>query len=106
MSNEVIEFQADDIAQLFHTLDPYPFRDWDLDREAEEYIVGWARELPRLQPIALRVHHPDTTVQAKAALELKVASVDIVLVLRRRSNGSSTNSSELADAPLLSVLQF
>jgi hypothetical protein len=61
------------IAQLFHTLDPFPFRERDLDREAEEYIVGWARELSGRQAIRIRVHHPNTDVQAKEALELREA---------------------------------
>lgn len=72
-SEEVIELGVNDIAQLFHTLDPFPFRERDLDREAEEYIVGWARELAGRQAIRIRVHHPDTDAQAKAALELREA---------------------------------
>ena len=44
-ADEVIELRVTDIAQLFHTLDPFPFRERDLDKEAEEYIVGWAWEL-------------------------------------------------------------
>jgi hypothetical protein len=72
-SEETIELRVDDIAQLFHTLDPFPFRERDLDREAEEYIVGWARELSGRQAIRIRVHHPNTDAQAKAALELREA---------------------------------
>ncbi len=33
-SHEVIELRVNEIAQLFHTLDPFPFRERDLDREA------------------------------------------------------------------------
>jgi len=32
---------------LFNAIDPSPFRDKDLDPKAEEFIVGWAKELPR-----------------------------------------------------------
>ena len=70
---EVIGLRVDDIAQLFHTLDPFPFRERDLDREAEEYIVGWARELSGKQAIRIRVNHPDTDAQTKAALALREA---------------------------------
>lgn len=35
-----------DIAQLFNSMDPSPFVDRDLDADAEEYIVSWAREVP------------------------------------------------------------
>jgi hypothetical protein len=72
-SEETIELRVDDIAQLFHTLDPFPFRERDLDREAEEYIVGWARELSGRQAIRIRIHHPDTDAQTKAALVLREA---------------------------------
>ena len=54
----VIEVQVDKVGQLFDTLDPMPFREKDLDREAEDYIVGWARELPRKAPIRLLIHMP------------------------------------------------
>jgi len=41
-----IELRIEEISQLFHTLDPFPFREKDLDADAEEFIVSWARELP------------------------------------------------------------
>lgn len=72
-THEAIELRVNEIAQLFHTLDPFPFRERDLDREAEEFIVGWARELPIDQPIRIVVHFPDSTLQAKAAKELSEA---------------------------------
>ena len=39
--DDVIELRVDNIDQLFHTLDPFPFRERDLDGEAEEYIVNY-----------------------------------------------------------------
>jgi hypothetical protein len=69
-THEVIEVRVEDIAQLFHTLDPFPFRERDLDKEAEEFIVGWARELAANQPIKIVVHFPQTKAQSKAAREL------------------------------------
>jgi hypothetical protein len=54
----VIELQVEKVGQLFDTLDPMPFRERDLDREAEEYIIGWARELPRKAPIRILIHLP------------------------------------------------
>jgi hypothetical protein len=70
---EVIELRVEDIAQLFHTLDPFPLRERDLDSIAEEYIVSWARELPSQQAIKIIVHFPDTDAQAKDASELSDA---------------------------------
>lgn len=46
------------ISQLFNSLDPFPFQERDLDEKAEQFIVGWARELPRDQAIQLHVHLP------------------------------------------------
>jgi uncharacterized membrane protein len=54
----IIELQVEKVGQLFDTLDPMPFRERDLDREAEDYIVGWARELPHKAPIRILVHMP------------------------------------------------
>ena len=42
----VIEVRIHEIAQLFNSFDASPFHERDLDDDAEDYIVGWARELP------------------------------------------------------------
>src|SRR5262245_15575662 len=55
-----IEVKVENVSQLFDTLDPFPFPERDLDRDAEEYIVGWARELPRDAPITIVIHLPET----------------------------------------------
>ena len=70
---EMIELRVDNIAQLFHTLDPFPFRERDLDKEAEEFIVGWARELAADRTIKIVVHFPEAEAQTKAAGELREA---------------------------------
>jgi hypothetical protein len=54
----LIEVSVTTPEQLFNSLDPFPFRERDLDKEAEEFIVGWARELPPASPIDIRVHMP------------------------------------------------
>lgn len=69
-STDAIELRVDAIDQLFHTLDPFPFREKDLDKEAEEYIVGWARELPRDQTIRIVIHIPEAEVQTERARDL------------------------------------
>src|SRR6201982_403262 len=51
----VIEVQVGELRQLFDAIDPSPFRDRDLDPKAEEFIVGWAKDLPRDAPLALVV---------------------------------------------------
>ena len=50
-SAEAIELRVNEIGQLFHSLDPFPFRERDLDKEAEDYMVSWADEIPHDEPI-------------------------------------------------------
>ena len=51
----VIEVHVGELKQLFNSIDPSPFRNKDLDSEAEEFIVGWAKDLPRDAILALVV---------------------------------------------------
>jgi hypothetical protein len=52
----VIEVHVGELKQLFDAIDPSPFRDRDLDPKAEEFIVGWAKDLPRDASLALVVN--------------------------------------------------
>jgi hypothetical protein len=49
----VIAVHVAELKQLFNAIDPSPFRDKDLDPNAEEFIVGWAKDVPRDAPLAL-----------------------------------------------------
>lgn len=51
----VIEVHVGELKQLFNSIDPSPFRHKDLDPNAEEFIVGWAKDLPRDAVLALVV---------------------------------------------------
>jgi hypothetical protein len=51
----VIEVHVGELKQLFNAIDPSPFRDKDLDPKADEFIVGWAKDLPRDATLALVV---------------------------------------------------
>ena len=53
---QLIEVHVAELKQLFNAIDPAPFRQRDLDPAAEEFIVGWAREVPADAPLALVVH--------------------------------------------------
>jgi hypothetical protein len=46
------------IGQLFNSLDPSPFREKDLDDRIDEFVVGWARELPYTAPFRIVVELP------------------------------------------------
>jgi hypothetical protein len=51
-----IEVNLRDVRQLFNTMDPSPFHEKDLDRDAEEFILSWAREFPVDEPLVLVLH--------------------------------------------------
>jgi hypothetical protein len=65
-----IEVSVDDVDQLYESLDPYPFHDRDLDADAEAYIVGWARELPRDHAFRILVHLPPAAMNNPGAVGL------------------------------------
>jgi hypothetical protein len=69
----VIEVRVEDITQLFDTLDPFPFRERDLDKDAEEFIVGWAREFPRDAPLKIVIHAPAKELASDHARQLQPA---------------------------------
>ena len=52
----LIEVRVSELRQIFNAIDPSPFRERDLDPRAEEFIVGWAKDLPSNEPWALVVH--------------------------------------------------
>src|SRR6202045_2556439 len=68
-----IEIRIEKIAQLFHSLDPFPYREKDLDDDVEEFIVGWARELRPDKPLRIIVHLPETEASTPEAHDLGVA---------------------------------
>jgi len=52
----VLELRIGELRQIFNAMDPAPFRERDLDPNAETYIVEWARETRPGQPLRLVVH--------------------------------------------------
>ncbi len=51
-----IRLRLRELSQLFNSFDPSPFHDRDLDADAEEFIVNWAREAPPGDTIELVLH--------------------------------------------------
>src|ERR1700687_1601659 len=80
-----IEIRIEKIAQLFHSLDPFPYREKDLDNDVEEFIVGWARELS-----------PDKSLRSLCICRRQK------LLLRRLTNSVQLSLNILAIAPELS----
>ena len=46
MDDCIVEIHINELTQLFNSLDPSPFYEKELDRDAEEYLVRSARDLP------------------------------------------------------------
>jgi hypothetical protein len=53
---EIIEIHLGELRQLFNAIDPSPFHERDLDPQAEDFIVGWASDLPGDVPLGLMVY--------------------------------------------------
>ena len=69
-SPSLIELRMANVGQLFNTMDPSPFHERDLDHDAEEFIVGWAREHDSLSQLKIRIVLPGP---AEPALSDKIA---------------------------------
>jgi hypothetical protein len=63
----LIELSLDNVAQLFNSLDPAPFLAKDLDRDAEEWIVGALTELPEDRRPRLVIHLPAREADSREA---------------------------------------
>jgi hypothetical protein len=51
-----IQVRLRELAQLFNSMDPSPFHERDLDADAEEFIVSWAREFAPAREFELVIH--------------------------------------------------
>ena len=69
----LIELQVDRLEYLFDPFDPFPTPTRDLSRGAEDFIVGWARELPQNAAIGLRLHLRDEEASTIDVAALKGA---------------------------------
>jgi hypothetical protein len=66
-------------------MDPSPFQEKDLDDDAEEFIVGWAQEFPRRDPVSLVVHVNQVGAHGDAQ-ELVEAAVHHYFAYRAKLN--------------------
>jgi hypothetical protein len=70
MKPQPIELYIKSIEQLFNPLDHSPLPDRDLDEEAEQYIVGTARELDARRPLAIILRLPERAARHRAARDV------------------------------------
>jgi hypothetical protein len=69
----LIEIELRDPRQLFHTLDPAPFRERDLDAQAESYLLEAARELHLRRDARLVIHLPAAVIGSDEARSIPEA---------------------------------
>lgn len=69
----LIEIRLKEVRQLFHTLDPAPFREKDLDDGAERYLVEACAEAGVRRPLRLLVHLPAAEAATEGARTLPEA---------------------------------
>ena len=67
----LIEIGLKSISQLFNSLDPSPFHQKDLDADAEDYIVGAAREIPPHAPLKLVLFLPPDHFEQPGTADLE-----------------------------------
>ena len=99
--SRVIEVRVAELRQLFNAIDNSPFRERDLDPRAEEFIVEWARDLPRDAALALRVHLERAAGRADEATLLSKA---IRQYFTARAAGSRRTLRELFRRGRISLL--
>lgn len=69
----LIELDLGSIRQLFNSFDAAPFRERDLDGEAEEYIVGCTEEIPSRARLRLLLHLPAEEAHAALGIDVQAA---------------------------------
>jgi hypothetical protein len=71
-----IEVKISGLHRLFDSMDPSPFRERDLDPDAEEFIVSWAREAPKHATIRLVIHLTDPAPEVADPQAMVAASLN------------------------------
>lgn len=73
VSARKIEISLRNINQLFNSMDPSPFHERDLDRDAEEFLVSWAQEYPSNSRLKLVLHLTDKPAIAEPEVYIQEA---------------------------------
>jgi hypothetical protein len=79
----LIEIRLNDVRQFFHTLDPAPFHEKDLDENAAAYLLEACDEAGSRRPLRLIVHLPALESKNELARTL-VQSVNNYFAYRER----------------------
>jgi len=66
-TSKQIDLRVQDIGQLWHTLDPLPFRERDLDSAVEEFLVSWVSEIAAKGAVGIVVRLPKAEAEREEA---------------------------------------
>jgi hypothetical protein len=69
---ETINVRLNRVGQLFNSLDPSPFHEKELDRDADEFIVGWLRDIGE-KNFRIRVGLPGAEAQSQGVGDIPQA---------------------------------
>lgn len=106
LHHETIEVHVTELQQLFNAIDPSPFRARDLDPNAEEFIVGWAREVPRDTELELAVYVDRLTDPAAATETLRAAVREFFAYRSRRTRQDLSRRFRIGRISLVIGLAF
>src|SRR5512145_2981983 len=101
-----IEVHITELQQLFNAIDPSPFRERDLDPNAEEFIVGWAREVPRDTDLELAVYVDRLADPADATETLRAAVRDFFAYRSRTTRQTLSRRLRIGRISLVIGLAF
>lgn len=69
----LIEMKLSSVTQFFNSFDPAPFREKELDNEAETYIVDTVKDFPARTEFKIVIYLPYAVVNTKEAREIPEA---------------------------------
>jgi hypothetical protein len=69
----LIELELSSLMQIFNSFDPSPFREKELDPEAEEYIYNTVGEFPLKKPLEIIIYIPSSKFDEETEHTLKEA---------------------------------
>lgn len=82
-----IELRVEEIGSLFDAFDPFPIPSRDLSPAVEDFIVGWARDLPADALVRIVVHAPAAEASGEAAKQAPAAFSRHFLYRAQRMSG-------------------
>lgn len=81
----VIELRLETLEQLFDPFDPFPIPTRDLARGAEDFIVGWAQEMPARAALHIRINLPRNAITLEDGRHVRAAIAAHFLYRGRRT---------------------